>query len=75
LAHGVRKSQPTHAAKKRSDDANTNGDATSAGQLLGVDVPDSKRLTLPLPKGAKAGDKLQVFYDSENCTLTVLTDE
>jgi len=46
--------------------------SVSAGQLLGVSLPDGRQLTLPLPTGAQAGDILHVVYDPATDTLRLL---
>jgi len=44
----------------------------SAGQFLGVGVPDGRQLTLPLPEGAQAGDRLSIYFDPKASTLSLL---
>eukprot|EP00930_Biecheleria_cincta_P072833 TRINITY_DN60178_c0_g1_i1.p1 TRINITY_DN60178_c0_g1~~TRINITY_DN60178_c0_g1_i1.p1 ORF type:complete len:308 (+),score=31.45 TRINITY_DN60178_c0_g1_i1:221-1144(+) len=48
-------------------------DGISAGQLLGVTVPNGKQLTLVLPEGYSAGARIEILYEPQTDTLTLLT--
>lgn len=42
----------------------------SAGQLLGVNLPNGQQLVLPVPSGLSAGATLELLYDTAAGTLT-----
>eukprot|EP00929_Paragymnodinium_shiwhaense_P061560 TRINITY_DN3074_c0_g2_i2.p1 TRINITY_DN3074_c0_g2~~TRINITY_DN3074_c0_g2_i2.p1 ORF type:complete len:369 (+),score=60.77 TRINITY_DN3074_c0_g2_i2:96-1202(+) len=45
----------------------------SAGQILGVTVPDGKQINWTIPEGVLAGSSVELFYDATHGTLTRLT--
>lgn len=45
----------------------------SAGELLGVTVPDGQQLTFPVPEGAKGGTVIELWYDPSEGSLAAVS--